>query len=128
MRQLSRSALGLGALMAGALVFDVRPAAAAPGAPAASARASRAELLPGFDPGQRKQVDQRFVAPLARGNRALLTLDPALDGFVTGLLARYAVPYAGVAAVDPRTGKLLAYVSHSSAEPGARDQVRDATA
>jgi peptidoglycan glycosyltransferase len=132
MRQLSRLALGLGALTAGALLLDLRSAGAAPAAPrapaAANKRTSRAELLAGFDPAQRRLVEQRLEAPLARGNRALLTLDPALDGFVSELLARYAVPYAGVAAVDPRTGKLLAYVSHSSAEPGARDQVRDATA
>ncbi len=85
-------------------------------------------MLAGFDPGQRSLAEHRFVSPLAHGKRAVLTLEPALDSFVSDLLARYAVPYAGVVAVEPQTGKLLAYVSHSSAEPGVRDQVRDATA
>jgi cell division protein FtsI/penicillin-binding protein 2 len=134
MRQLRRAglALGLSALASSVLAFDhppadAEPSAARPSAPAVR-RATRAELLAGFDPAQRVLSDKRLVSPLAHGRRAVLTLDPGLDSFLSALLARYAVPYASVDAIEPQTGKLLAYVSHSSAEPGARDQARDATA
>jgi peptidoglycan glycosyltransferase len=151
----SALALGAGAVATAALTLALGSAGAAPAAPRPAAgappkRPGRAELLAGFDPAQRSlgpvargparveaalvpgaaraDAEQRFITPLAHGRRAVLTLDPALDVFVSELLARYAVPYAGVVAVEPQSGKLLAYVSHSSAEPGARDQARDATA
>jgi penicillin-binding protein A len=88
----------------------------------------RAELLAGFDPRERELVDGRLTSKLAEGNRAVLTLDPALDAFVEKLLKRNEVPYAGVAAIEPSSGKLLAYVSHSSAEPKGPDRVLEATA
>jgi peptidoglycan glycosyltransferase len=90
--------------------------------------ARRDELLAGLNPRQRALVDGRLSARLPHGNRAILTLDPSLDDFVTKLLKRNEVPYAGVVAMVPSTGKLLAYVSHSSAEPNGPDRVLDASA
>jgi peptidoglycan glycosyltransferase len=87
---------------------------------------TRDELLRGFDPRQRALEGGRLSAPLAGDHRALLTLDPGLDSFVADLLDRYDVPYAGVVAVEPDTGRVLAYVSHSSAGADA-DQVIDAS-
>lgn len=134
MRPFSRFALigGLFALTSGLWAHSPRAADAAPAAqPApvpAPKRASREELLEGLDLSQRELVEQRFVVPLEGERQAVLTLQPGLDRFVGDLLRRYEVPYAGVVAVEPQTGKLLAYVSHSSAEPEARDHVLDASA
>lgn len=107
-------------------------------APAGKAHASqegegeppvRAErLLARFDPRKRELVEGRLTSPLGRGKRALLTLDPALDKFVARLLRQNEVPYAGVVAIEPSTGRVLAYVSHSSAAPDGPDQVLEATA
>jgi cell division protein FtsI/penicillin-binding protein 2 len=119
------------ALISGLLVLDFGAVEAAPAAPPAPPpaprRPSRDELLAGLDLQQRTRVDQRFVVPLEGDKQAVLTLDPDLDTFMKQLLERYEVPYGGVVAVEPQTGKLLAYVSHSSAEPAARDHVRDAS-
>jgi cell division protein FtsI/penicillin-binding protein 2 len=38
------------------------------------------------------------------------------------------VPYAGVVALEPASGRVLAYVSHSSAEPNGPDQALNASA
>ncbi|MDB4977217.1 MAG: Cell division protein FtsI, partial [Myxococcaceae bacterium] len=88
----------------------------------------RGELLAGLNPRQRTMVDGRLTARLAHGNRAVLTLEPSLDEFIAKLLKKNEVPYAGVVAIAPQTGKLLAYVSHSSAEPNGADRVLDASA
>ena len=90
--------------------------------------ARREDMLAGLNPRARVLSDGRLTSRLAHGNRALLTLDPALDDFVAKLLKRNEVPYAGVVAMVPGTGKLLAYVSHSSAEPNGPDRVLDASA
>lgn len=108
MRRMGRSALALGswAVATGALALafapaDASPAPPRPGPAAAAKRPGRAELLAGFDPARRNLTslargparveaglapktagaasEQRFVAPLAQGRRAVLTLDPALE-------------------------------------------------
>jgi len=105
------------------------PAAAAQGKAAVTVRPpTRDQLIAGLNPRARSLVDGRLTARLAGGNRAVLTLDPSLDDFVTKLLKRNEVPYAGVVAMVPSTGKLLAYVSHSSAEPNGSDRCLDASA
>jgi penicillin-binding protein A len=93
----------------------------------AKAKPSRDRLLAGLDPRAREVVDGKVTAPLTRG-RAVLTVDPALDGFIAKLLKRNEVPYAGVVAIEPESGRVLAYVSHSSAEPHGADRALDASA
>jgi cell division protein FtsI/penicillin-binding protein 2 len=88
---------------------------------------TRDELLKDFDPRRRALHGSEFTSPLAGDYRAVLTVDPALDDFVAHLLASYEVPYAGFVAVEPSTGRVLAYVSHSSAAPGAIDHAIDAS-
>lgn len=136
MRQMSRSALfvGLFGVSSGVLALSFGSADAAPAplvarvVPRTVKKPSRDELLQGFDPRVRNLADRQLVAPLSDGNSAVLTLEPGLDGFLSDLLERYEVPYAGVVAIEPQTGKLLAYVSHSSAEPDGPDQVLSASA
>lgn len=65
------------------------------------------------------------VADLSDGSTALLSIHPGLQAHVADLYGRYEVPFGAFVALDPRTGRVLAYVSHSSADPEAGDQVLD---
>lgn len=67
------------------------------------------------------------MADLAGGRHAVLTLDPALQQFVEQLYARYQVPFGSLVAIEPRSGRVLAYVSHSSANPDSGDLAIDPT-
>lgn len=121
------------ALLAGAALTVRSGSAEAAPAPAEPAKPlvqppARSELLAGLEPRSRQLADGRLSARVAHGNRAILTLDPGLDAFVAKLLQRNQVPYAGVVAIEPSSGRLLAYVSHSSAEPNGPDRVLDASA
>jgi len=123
------------ALASCALAFGIGSAGAAPArertaAPKPRPKAlTREQLLTGFDPRVREPATNGSVSsPLVADHDAVLTLHAGLDGHITRLLAQYDVPYGGVVAVEPATGRLLAYVSHSSAEPGGPDRVLDASA
>ncbi len=93
----------------------------------APARPRTPNHLEGFDPREHEVVGDNLVSPLAAGRRAVLTLDPELQAHIEGQLQRYEVPYGSVVAMNPRNGRVLAYVSHSSANPAAPDLARDAT-
>lgn len=90
---------------------------------------TREQLLAGFDPRVREPAQDGAVSsPLAADHDAILTLHAGLDSHVAHLLEQYDVPYGAVVAVEPASGRVLAYVSHSSAQPGGPDQVLDASA
>lgn len=82
--------------------------------------------LSGFDPLSHTLRQGVHVASLGAGRRAELTLDPGLQAHVQEILRRYEVPYGALMAVEPRSGRVLAYVSHSSVDPRPGDLVRDA--
>jgi len=84
-------------------------------------------LLEGFDPLTHRRDGDHFVADLDGGNVATLTIHPGLQEHLEGELERYGVPYASAVAIEPATGRVLAYVSHSSANPDAPDLARDPT-
>jgi penicillin-binding protein A len=102
------------------------------GAPAKPARSrapsppSRAPLE-GFDPLSHERDGDGLVSKLPGGRRAELTLDPELQAHLTSEMERYGVPYGAVVAMEPDSGRIRAYVSHSSANPAAGDLCRDAT-
>ena len=73
-------------------------------------------------------VDGSLVSDLPDGSTAILTLDPGLQGEMEGVFSRYEVPYGALVAIEPSTGRVLAYVSHSSADADAGDLARDASA
>lgn len=54
-----------------------------------------------------------YVAPLAGGREAELTLDHDLQKELEGLLASYNVPTGAIVALDPRDGRILAMAEHS---------------
>jgi cell division protein FtsI/penicillin-binding protein 2 len=70
---------------------------------------------------------ERLVANDDLGRRIELSVAPALQARVQRILAEYQVPYAALVAIEPTSGRILAYVSHSSANPDGPDLARDPT-
>ena len=83
--------------------------------------------LQGFDPLRHHLEGSTLVADVAGSQRVELTLDAGLQQHLSSLYRRYEVPYGATVAIEPATGRVLAYVSHSSANPNAGDLVRDPT-
>ena len=88
-------------------------------------KSSSKELLSGFDPLDHERVNGNLVHHLEQHGTAVLSLDPGLQEHVAKILARYRIPFGAVVALEPSTGRVLAYVSHSSADPEAGDLARD---
>lgn len=123
----SLALLAVGAVVVGPVHASPREPARAPAAAPKRAR-TREQLLAGFDPRQRSVVENHYVSKLPSGAEADLTLSPELDGFAARLLRSYRVPRAGVVAIEPKTGRVLAYVSHADAPADATDYARDVSA
>ncbi|MFK7987743.1 MAG: penicillin-binding transpeptidase domain-containing protein [Sandaracinaceae bacterium] len=87
--------------------------------------ASSGRTFLGLDPLRHRVEDGVTVADLSDGSTAVLTLDPGLQAHATEVLERYEVPYGAIVAIEPSSGRVLAYVSHSSADPNATDMVLD---
>ncbi|MEM7448171.1 MAG: penicillin-binding transpeptidase domain-containing protein [Myxococcota bacterium] len=85
------------------------------------------EMLEGFDPRFHEQEGAFRVARLFDGRKAVLTLDPGLQAHLESEFRRFAVPFGSVVAIEPASGRLLAYVSYSSANPSGADLARDPT-
>ena len=66
------------------------------------------DLPPQLDLGQRRASDDGVTAPMLKGGRAQLTLDPRLDRAAARLLQAADPVVGSVIALDPRTGKILA--------------------
>ena len=62
-------------------------------------------------------IDDRLVARLNDGGKINFTLDSELQKTVAGYLSERKVPYAVFVALEPKTGKILGMVSHSSVDP-----------
>jgi len=134
-RRRAFAALLLAGALSGSLIAVAAPnLGAAPSAaqavnraPAlATGRATKARTpIAGFDPLSHRLEGEQFVSDLPAGRRAELTLERGLQAHVTTLLRNYAVPYGALVALEPTTGRVLAYVSHSSANPDAGDLARD---
>jgi len=89
--------------------------------------ARRRVLLSGFDPRVHHPQGEALVSDLGEGKTAVLTLHPGLQRHASDVLDRYEVPFASLVAVEPATGRVLSYVSHSSANPDASDLALDPT-
>ena len=84
-------------------------------------------LLRGFNPQAHRQAGDARVAALGGGREARLTLDSALQAHVEAVLERYEVPFGALVAIEPASGRILAWVSHSSANPTSGDLALDAS-
>jgi len=84
-------------------------------------------------------VDARAILPLAHrdgelwvardasGRRVELTVSPDLQERARRLFQEYQVPYGALVAIEPATGRILAYVSHTSGQANGEDLARDVT-
>jgi penicillin-binding protein A len=68
-----------------------------------------------------------LVANDAAGRRIELSVVPGLQSRIVRLFGEYQVPYGALVAVEPSSGRVLAYVGHSSANPSAVNLPLDAT-
>ncbi len=60
---------------------------------------------------------QYVTSPLPGGRVAELTLDPIVQRAALRVMKKYRVPEAGVVAMNPKTGEVIAYASHVAAGP-----------
>ena len=51
------------------------------------------------------------------GRTAHLTIDPQLQAYAEGLMAKYDLPWGAIVALDPKTGRVLTLANHSEREP-----------
>ncbi len=96
------------------------------GAESATTHSVAGPPFAGFDPMQMELAGGRRVVELDDGLRATLTVDAALQAQTEALFDRYQVPHAALVAIEPSTGRVLAYVSHSSLDRRAGDLARSA--
>jgi cell division protein FtsI/penicillin-binding protein 2 len=68
----------------------------------------------------------KWTASAGAERRVELTIAPGLQQKAEDIFEQYRVPYAAVAAIEPSTGRLLAYVGHEQ-EGNHGDPVRDAS-
>ena len=59
-----------------------------------------------------------FCAPLAQGGKVVYAINQTMQHRVEKLMADYKLPYGFFVAIEPKTGRVLATVSHSSVQPG----------
>jgi cell division protein FtsI/penicillin-binding protein 2 len=55
-----------------------------------------------------------WFVPRRDGTRAVLTVDDELQSHIRSLFARYDVPAGGLVAIEPKTGRVLAYVGYEA--------------
>lgn len=104
------------------------PAPPATPSPAPTPRRGRPAVLRHLDPLVHREEDGALLSDLPGDQTAILTVDARLQASMESYFERYEVPYAGLVAIEPSSGRVLAYVSHSSADPHAADMARDASA
>jgi peptidoglycan glycosyltransferase len=81
---------------------------------ATRSEASQEADLEGLDLLRLDVRPQRVTTPLPGGRIAELTLDPVVQRAALRLMQKYRLPEAGVVAMNPKTGEVLAYASHVS--------------
>jgi penicillin-binding protein A len=59
-----------------------------------------------------------FSAPLPQGGKVVYAINEAVQHRVEKLMDDFKVPYGVFVAIEPKTGRVLATVSHSSVQPG----------
>lgn len=64
----------------------------------------------------------RLVASLAGGGTVVYAINEEVQERVKDVLARFQVPYGVFVAMEPRSGRILAMVAHSSVLPGWEQQ------
>lgn len=90
--------------------------ASPPSAQKASTHVARVVTPPfaDLDLARAQHVEDGWVVPRRDGTRAVLTVDEDLQSYVGSLFARYDVPVGGFVAIEPKTGRVLAYVGYEA--------------
>jgi penicillin-binding protein A len=122
---LSGSVIGLALAGGASPVSQIATASRATPAVLSAQTPGAAQAIAGFDPLSQRMLDGRLVSDLPGGGSAELTLEPKLQQHLAALLRTQEVPFGAVVAIAPSTGRVLAYVSHSSENPAASDVARD---
>ncbi len=60
----------------------------------------------------------RLYSPLRGGGAVSYTIDPQIQERVKKVMEDFKVPYGAFVAIEPKTGRILALVGHSSVDPG----------
>ena len=101
--------------------------ASPPSAQRASTNVARV-LAPPFsdvDVAKARAGEDGWVVPRRDGTRAVLTVDKDLQSHIRSLFARYDVPQGGLVAIDPKTGRVLAYVGYEAGKGESASVVTD---
>lgn len=90
--------------------------ASPPSAQRASTSVARVVTPPfsDIDLGQAGAAGGVRVVPRRDGTRAVLTVDEKLQSHMEAIFARYDVPQGGLVAMDPKTGRVLAFVGYEA--------------
>ncbi|MHB8416737.1 MAG: penicillin-binding transpeptidase domain-containing protein [Myxococcales bacterium] len=92
----------------------------APGAPEDLPPPPRATLDDLVGAARYDAVSDRYVAALPDGSKEPLTLDPGLQQAAERLLDGYRAPLAELVALDPSTGRILAWVRRTADDPASQ--------
>jgi peptidoglycan glycosyltransferase len=74
------------------------------------------------------RVGEHWAAQDAAGRSIELTIAPVLQERAQRLFSDYQLPFASLVAIEPSTGRVLAYANHSSADAKAGDLASSVTA
>jgi len=66
-----------------------------------------------------------WVVPRRDGTHAVLTVDGELQSYIQSLFGRYDVPAGGLVAMDPKSGRVLAYVGYEAGKGNSPGVVTD---
>jgi cell division protein FtsI/penicillin-binding protein 2 len=115
------------AILAFVLGTPLALTASPPSAQRASTNVARVVAPPfaDVDVTRARADEDRMVVPRRDGTRAVLTVDRRLQEHMQSLLARYDVPQGGVVAMDPTTGRVLAYVGYERGKGQTTSVVTD---
>lgn len=101
---------------------------ASPSGAAKAAPALKPALSPPFadvELTRAKEEGERWVVPRSDGTEAVLTLDAELQAHVANIFEKYDVPAGGVVALDPKTGRVLAYVGYEAGQGQSYELLTD---
>lgn len=77
------------------------------------------------DVGRARRENRTWVVPRRDGTRAVLTVDDDLQRYTSDLFERYDVPAGGLVAIEPKTGRVLAYVGYQAGKGESVEVVTD---
>lgn len=101
--------------------------ASPPSAQRASTHVARVVTPPfaDIDLTQVQPAPDGWIVPRRDGTRAVLTVDDKLQSYIQSLFSRYEVPTGGLVAIDPKSGRVLAYVGYEAAKGVSPSVVTD---